>query len=84
MQAARAAAREELSFAESLCNDDADTLIAVHRTAENAEIRETFRTLKARADRKAFRAFTFMEVEGEQEEPGERVDLVNLAHGERK
>lgn len=84
MDAARAAADEELTFAESLCNHEPDTLIALHRTADGGEIREAFRSLKPRADRKSFRAFAFMDVEGEDEEPGERVDLVNLAQGERK
>jgi hypothetical protein len=83
MDAARAAADEELTFAESLCNHEVDTLIALHRTAEAGEIREAFRTLKARADRKAFRAFSFMDVEGEEDEPTERVDLVTIARGER-
>jgi hypothetical protein len=84
MQAARAAASEELAFAESLCNHETDTLIALHRTADAGEIREAFRTLKPRADRKSFRAFAFMDVEGEEDESGERVDLVDLAQGERK
>lgn len=84
MDAARAAADEEITFAQSLCNHEADTLIALHRAAEDGEIRESFRTLKARADRKSFRAFAFMDVEGEDDEPGERVDLMNLARGERK
>jgi hypothetical protein len=83
MDAARAAADEELTFAASLCNHDIDTLIALHRTAENGEIREAFRTLKPRADRKAFRAFSFMDVEGEEDEPGERIDLAHLAQGDR-
>jgi hypothetical protein len=84
MEAARAAADEEMAFAESLCNHEPDTLIALHRTAEDGEIREAFRTLKPRAGRNSFRAFAFMDVEGEEEEPGEPVDLVDLAHGERK
>src|SRR3954470_21250303 len=42
--AARAAAEEEVTFAESLCNHLADTLIAVHRTFEDGEVREAFRT----------------------------------------
>ncbi len=83
MEAARAAADEELAFAESLCNHEAGTLIALHRTADGGEIREAFRTLKARADRKAFRAFSFLDVEGEDEEPAERVDLASLAQGDR-
>jgi hypothetical protein len=84
MDAARAAADEEVTFAESLCNHETDTLIALHRTADGGEIREAFRTLKPRADRKSFRAFAFMDVEGEEEEGGERVDLVDLAQGDRK
>jgi hypothetical protein len=84
MDAARAAADEEVAFAESLCNHETDTLIALHRTADGGELREAFRTLKPRADRNSFRAFTFADVEGEEEEGGERVDLVDLAQGERK
>src|SRR4051794_2152270 len=77
--AARAAAEEEVAFAESLCNHAADTLIAVHRTFEDGEVREAFRTLHPRGDRKPMRAFSFLEVEGE-EGPAEEVDLVGMAH----
>jgi hypothetical protein len=84
MEVARAAADEELTFAESLCNHEPDTLIALHRTARDGEIRESFRILKPRAGRKSFRAFAFMDVEGEDEDTGERVDLVHLAQGERQ
>jgi len=76
--AARAAAEEEVAFAESLCNHPADTLIAVHRTFEDGEVREAFRTLHPRGDKKPMRAFSFLEVEGE-EEPADAVDLVALA-----
>jgi Family of unknown function (DUF6505) len=75
---ARAAAEEEVAFAESLCNHPADTLLAVHRVFEDGAVREAFRTLHPRGDRKPMRAFSFLEVEGE-EEPGEQVDLVALA-----
>jgi hypothetical protein len=75
---ARAAAEEEVAFAQSLCNHPADTLIAVHRTFENGEVREAFRTLHPRGDRKPMRAFSFLEVEGE-EEPADEVDLVAMA-----
>src|SRR3954467_13232032 len=34
------AAEEEVAFVESLCVQPADTLIAVHRTAEDGEVRE--------------------------------------------
>ena len=83
MAMARAAADEEITFAASLCNHDTDTLIALHRTAENGDIREAFRSLKPRADRNSFRAFSFMDVEGEEDEPGERIDLADLAQGDR-
>lgn len=83
LAAARAAAEEEVAFAQSLCNQPADTLIAVHRTAEDGEMREAFRTLRPREGAKPSRAFSFMEVEGE-EEPGEEVDLVAMVRGEPK
>lgn len=76
--AARAAAEEEVAFAASLCNHPPDTLIAVHRSLEDGDVREAFRTLHPRGDRKPMRAFSFLEVEGE-EEPGDEIDLVALA-----
>jgi hypothetical protein len=75
---ARAAAGEEVAFAESLCNQPADTLIAVHRAFEGGEVREAFRTLHPRGDKKPMRAFSFLEVEGE-EEPADEVNLVAMA-----
>ena len=75
---AAAAAEEEFAFAASLCDHPLDTLVAVHRTFENGEIREAFRTLRPRGERKPMRAFTFLDVEGE-DEPGEEVDLGKLA-----
>ena len=82
LASARAAAEEEVAFAASLTDHPLDTLIAVHRTREEGAVRETFRTLRPRAGEKPLRAFAFMEVEGE-EEPGEAVDLVGMAQGER-
>jgi hypothetical protein len=84
IDAARAAAKEEVAFAESLCSQPQDTLVAVHRTLDNGEVRETFRTLRPREGQKPARAFSFLEVEGEDERPGENVDLVGLAERERK
>lgn len=72
-----AAAQEEFAFTESLCNQPADTLIAVHRSFEGSEIREAFRTLRPKDGPKPLRAFAFLEVEGE-DEPEERVELANL------
>ena len=79
--AARKAAGEEIDFAASLCNHPADTLIAMHRINEDGAIREAFRTLQPRGTRKPMRAFSFLEVEGEEEEAGEKIDLVNLSKG---
>jgi hypothetical protein len=78
-----AAAEEEFAFAASLCDHPHDMLIAVHRTVDNGEIREAFRTLRPRGERKPMRAFSFLEVEGE-EEPGETVDLAKLAQGDKQ
>jgi hypothetical protein len=83
LAAARPAAEEEIEFAASLCNHAADTLIAVHRSFENGEIREAFRTLRPRNGPKPLRAFSFLEVEGE-EEPVEQVDLASLGRETRK
>jgi hypothetical protein len=74
---ATAAAEEEFAFAASLCDHPHDTLIAVHRTHENGEIRETFRTLRPKEGPKPLRAFAFLEVEGE-EEPAEQIDITRL------
>jgi hypothetical protein len=75
---ARTAAEEEIAFTSSLCTHPLDTLIAVHRTQENGEIREAFRTLRPRNGPKPLRAFSFLEVEGD-EAPGETIDLAALA-----
>ena len=74
---AAAAAEEEFAFAESLCNQPADTLVAVHRSFDGGEIREAFRTLRPKEGPKPLRAFAFLEVVGE-EEPEEKVDLTTL------
>jgi hypothetical protein len=80
--AARAAAEEEVAFAASLCDHPRDTLVAVRRTFEDRAIREAFRTLHPRGTRKPMRAFSFLEVESE-EEPREDVNLLALAKGKR-
>lgn len=83
LASARLAAEEEVSFAQSLCTQAADTLIALHRNFEDGELREAFRTLRLRDGAKPMRAFSFLDVEGE-EEPEERIDLLNLAQEARK
>jgi len=78
LAAARAAAEEEVAIAASLCDHPHATLIAVRRTFEDGAIREAFRSLHPRGTRKPMRAFSFLEVESE-EEPREEVDLLTLA-----
>ena len=89
LEAARAAAEEEVAFAASLCDHPPQTLLAVQRSVENGEIRERFRTLRPReatagADRlhAHARAFTFHEVEGDTE-PAEEVDLLGMIRNDR-
>jgi hypothetical protein len=84
LEDARAAAEEEIAFAEGLCDHPEGTVLAVQRQLEAGEIRERFRTLHARekdASRDALhagaRAFTFHEVDGD-DAPAEEVDLVGL------
>jgi hypothetical protein len=78
MAEAVAAAEEEFAFAASLCNHPHDTLIALHRTHEGGEIRETFRSLRPKDGPKPLRAFAFLEAEDE-DGPAEGVDLAALA-----
>ena len=85
LDAARGAAEEEVAFAESLCEQPQDTLVAVHRSYEEGQLRETFRTLRPREGPKPARAFSFLEVEGDDDEqPGEEVNLIDLAERVRK
>lgn len=85
VETARIAAEEEVTFAESLCNQPLDTLIAVHRAYEDGDVRESFRTLHPRTGPKPLRAFSFLEVEGKPEpQAGDNVDLVALAGKEHK
>ena len=55
----------------------------MRRTFEDGAVREQFRTLRPRAGRTPARAFSFMEVEGE-DEPAEAVDLLSLAERANK
>jgi hypothetical protein len=88
LAAAAAAAEEEVAFAESLCNQPQDMLVAVHRTYDNGEVRESFRTLRPREGARSNvppRAFSFLEVEGEDDaQPGEQIDLIAMAERERQ
>jgi hypothetical protein len=81
--AARAAAEEEIAFAESLCDGHPPgTVLALARSVEEGAVRERFRTLHRRdgppPDRTGLPVFGVVEVEGE-DEPPEHVDLAALA-----
>ena len=81
---ARAAAREEMAFAQSLCDHPEGTLLGIHRSVEASGIRESFRTLHRRADRlQPIGAFRVVEVDEEEEGSAEEVDLLALAEGRR-
>jgi len=84
MTDAVAAAQEEFAFAASLCEHPLDTLVAVHRSAEGDRIHEAFRTLRPRSGAKPARAFSFLDVEGEDDEPGDAVDLISMAGRDRQ
>jgi phenylpyruvate tautomerase PptA (4-oxalocrotonate tautomerase family) len=88
LDVARAAAEEEVSFAQSLCYHAVGTILAVQRDMEEGEIRERFRTLHQRekdphADplHQYARAFTLVEDDGEEIE--EKVDLMGLMKSDR-
>jgi hypothetical protein len=84
IEEALVAAEEEVAFAETLCSQPQDTLVAVHRTFEDGAVKESFRTLRPRSGPKPARAFSFFEIEGEPEQPGEQVDLIAMVERERK
>jgi hypothetical protein len=90
LAAARNAAEQEITVAASLCDHPPQTLLAVQRTLKDGVLRERFRTLKPREPARGgdrlhahARAFTFHEVEGE-EEPFERIDLPGLIKTDHK
>jgi hypothetical protein len=79
--AARAAAAEELGFAESLCDQPPGTVFALHRSHdEGGEVREAFRTLHRREtphhDFGALPVFAISQVE--EESPPDSPDLTAL------
>lgn len=73
---AEPAAREEVDFAQSLCEHEPGTLIAVHRRVADDGIREAFRTLRPR-DRSDRGVFSFLQA-ADDEGPEETVDLAAL------
>ncbi len=76
---ARAAAREEVGFAAALCEHPPGTLIAVHRTLDQGEIREQFRTLRRREGLRPVFAFDAAGDDAAGAGADEAVDLAALA-----
>jgi hypothetical protein len=76
--AARPAAEEEVTFTEALCTRPVGSLVAVHRTAADGEVRESFRRLRLREGQGHSRAFSFMEVEDDTE-PDRGLDLADMS-----
>lgn len=80
--AARAAAEEEIAFAESLCDHPVGTILALSRSEEDGEVRERFRTLHLRdtphTQFTTLPVFGIAEIEGE-EEVVEHPDLTKFA-----
>ena len=80
LAAARVAAEEEVAFAASLCTHPVSTLIAVHRSVTDGDVRESFRKLQLRegAAHGHSRAFSFMEIEDDAGPDG-GLDLAELS-----
>lgn len=70
LETARLAAEEEVAFVQSLCLHPVGTLIAVHRSADDREVRESFRRLQLREGQGHGKAFSFKEVEDDPEPDG--------------
>lgn len=80
---ARLAAGEEVAFAQSLCTHPIGALIAVHRSASDGEVRESFRRLQLREGQRHGKAFSFMEVEDDPE-PDNTLNLAKLSEEQRR
>jgi hypothetical protein len=75
------AAREEVAFAASLCDNPDGVIVAVTRSLEGGSIHEAFRSLRPAAQSPS-RAFSFVEIVGE-EDADEHLDLATLRQGAR-
>lgn len=83
LETARLAAEEEVAFAQSLCLHPVGALIAVHRSADDREVRESFRRLQLREGQGHGKAFSFMEVEDDPE-PGGALKLADMSEESRR
>ncbi|MGY4625542.1 hypothetical protein ACVWY3_003298 [Bradyrhizobium sp. USDA 4486] len=80
---ARAAAEEEVVFVQSLCTHPISSLIAVHRSVSDGEIRESFRRLQLRQGQRHGKAFSFMEAEDDVE-PDSNVRLADMGQEQNR
>jgi uncharacterized protein DUF6505 len=80
---AHLAAEEEVAFAQSLCTHPISALIAVHRSASDGEVRESFRRLQLREGQRHGKAFSFMEVEDDTTPDG-NLSLANMSEEPRR
>lgn len=76
LDAARAAAREEVAFAASLCDRPVNTLLGVRRRAEDAGIKESFRVIESKGEAPHARIW---EIRPDGDEPPDGIDLAALA-----
>ena len=81
---ARAAAEEEIAFAESLCEHPTAMLIAVSRRYEKDMTHEAFRTLQPSGRWKQAPVFRFVDVPDEADVPSELIDFAALVNSERR
>jgi hypothetical protein len=82
LDAAKAAAEEEIASTASISAHPKGMLVALARRHDDGDIRETFRTLAPGIGARPARAFAIIEVAGEEdEEPVEQIDLVALGRG---
>ncbi|KAF0231375.1 MAG: hypothetical protein FD175_676 [Beijerinckiaceae bacterium] len=79
MAAALVAAEAEVAYAQELAEPPVGTLVAVHRSLDNGEIIERFRTLLPGTDERHSRVFSFVEEPDDADVIEEAVDLVGLA-----
>ena len=80
---ARPAAEEEVAFAQSLCTHPIGALIAVHRSAVDGEVRESFCRLQLREGQRHGKAFSFMEEEDDNE-PDSTLNLTKMSEEQRR
>ena len=76
---ARPAAEEEVAFVESLCTHPISSLIAVHRSISDGEVRESFRRLQLKEGQDRHdKAFSFMEIEDDDAGPDQHLNLADM------